>query len=114
MLDKKDLTKLVEKYEALHIKNYEFYQQCGERKYLTASERYEDMAQAFQMAVDAYDTKQKYQQLSANVSHYAAEGDKALYHNNDEDAKNALRNIISIAEISCGYWSKYKDMKKNL
>ena len=26
--------KLVEKYEALHIKNYEFYQQCGERIYM--------------------------------------------------------------------------------
>ena len=114
MLDKKDLLKLVEKYEALHIKNYDFYQQCGERKYLRASERYEDMAQAFQMAADAYDTKQKYHSLSANVSHYAAEGDKALYHNNDEDAKSALRNIVTIAEMYCGYWSAYKDMKKNL
>ena len=113
MLDKKDLMKLVEKYEALHIKNYDLYQQCGEQRYLRASERYEDMAQAFQMAADAHDTKQKYHSLSANVSHYAAEGDKALYHNNEEDIKSALRNIVTVAEIYCGYWSAYKDIKKN-
>ena len=114
MLEKNDLLKLVEKYEALHIKNYDNYQECGERKYLRASERYEDMAQAFQMAADAYDTKQTLNSLSSFVAQYAAEGDKAIYHNDDEGVKSALKNIISIAETHCGYWSKYKDMKKNL
>ncbi len=114
MLEKQDLLKLVGKYEVLHLKNFDNYQQCGEPRYLRASERYEDMAQAFQMAADAYDTKQKYYSLSAFVSQYAAEGDKALYHNDAEGMKEALQNIVSVAEMHCGYWSVYKDMKKNL
>lgn len=114
MLEKKDLLKLADKYEALHQKNYEMFQQCGEQKYLRVSERYEDMADAFLMAANIADIKQKYHSLSASISQYAAEGDKALYHNDDEGVKSALRNIISIAETHCGYWSKYKDMKKAL
>ena len=114
MLDKKDLLKLADKYDALHVKNYNAYQECGERKYLRASERYEDMADAFRMAANVADIKQKFHSLSASVSQYAAEGDKALYHDNADDIKQALRNIVSVAETYCGYWSAYKDMKKNL
>ena len=114
MLEKKELLKLADKYEALHQKNYEMFQQCGEQKYLRASERYEDMADAFLMASNVADIKQKYHSLSASVSQYAAEGDKALYHDNVDDMKQVLRNIVTVAEMSCGYWSKYKDMKKNL
>ena len=113
MLEKQDLLKLANKYDALHRKNYMFYQECGERKYLRASERYEDMADAFRTAANVADIKQKYHSLSAHVSSYAAEGDKALYHDNADDMKQVLRNIISVAEMYCGYWSAYKDMKKN-
>ena len=114
MLNKKDLQKLADKYDALHEKNYRLYQECGEPRYLRASERYEDMADAFQMAADVADIRQKYHSLSASVSQYAAEGDKALYHDNADDMKQVLRNIVSVAEMYCGYWSAYKDMKKNL
>lgn len=114
MLAKKDLISLADKYDAMHVKNYNMYQECGERKYLRASERYEDMADAFRMAANAADTNQKYHSLSASISHYAAEGDKALYHDSADDMKEVLRNIVSVAETYCGYWSAYKDMKKNL
>ena len=114
MLNKQDLQKLADKYDALHEKNYRLYQECGEQRYLRASERYEDMADAFQMAADVADIRQKYHSLSASVSQYAAEGDKALYHDNADDMKQVLRNIVSVAEMYCGYWSAYKDMKKNL
>ena len=43
MLTQKELMKLADKYEALHKKNFNNYQECGEQKYLRASERYEDM-----------------------------------------------------------------------
>ena len=114
MLEKNDLLKLADKYDALHRKNFIFYQQCGELKHLRASERYEDMADAFRTAANVADIKQKYHSLRASVSQYAAEGDKAIYHDNVDDMKQVLRNIVTVAEMSCGYWSAYKDMKKNL
>ena len=106
MLEKQDLLKLVEKYEALHIKNFDNYQQCGEQKYLRASERYEDMAQAFRMAADADDDHNKKVHYGILIGDFAKDAAEALRNGNPETMKGVLRYIVNEADRQKLYWKR--------
>ena len=106
MLERKELQKLVEKYEALHVKNFDLYQQCGEQKYLRASERYEDMAQAFQMAIDAEEDYSKKVHYGTLITYFAQNAADALRNGNPETMKGVLKYIINEADKNKLYWKR--------
>ncbi len=106
MLEKQDLLKLVEKYEALHIKNYDNYQQCGEPRYLRNSERYEDMAQAFRMAADAEEDYSKKVHYGTLITYFAQEAARALRQGDEITMKNVLQYIVHEAERNKLYWAR--------
>lgn len=106
MLEKKDLLKLMEKYEALHVKNFDIYQQCGEQKYLRASERYEDMAQAFRMAADAEDDHSKKVHYGVLISEFAKSAAEALRNGNQDAMEKTLQFIVNTADRNKLYWKR--------
>ena len=90
-------------------KNYIYYQECGEQKYLRASERYEDMADAFLMAANAKDDHQALVRLRGYVSEFASKADSAIHNNAEaEEMKQILKDLIAIAQIVTGYSSPWR------
>ncbi len=106
MLERKELLKLVEKYEALHAKNYDSYQQCGEPRYLRNSERYEDMADAFRMAADAEEDYSKKVHYGTLITNFAKSAAEALRNGNPETMKGVLQYIVREAERNKLYWTR--------
>ena len=106
MLERKELEKLVGKYEALHVKNFDLYQQCGEQKYLRASERYEDMAQAFQMAANAEEDYSKKVHYGTLITYFAQRAAEALRDGDQAKMENVLKYIIDEADRNKLYWKR--------
>ena len=107
MLEKKELLKLADKYEALHQKNYEMFQQCGEQKYLRAHERYEDMADAFRMAANAEEDYSKKTHYGIIITSFATRAAEAIRNNVSPDQmKNILVDFVETAAKNKLYWKK--------
>ena len=106
MLEKKELLKLADKYEALHQKNFDNFQETGDRKYLRAHERYEDMADAFRMAANAeedYNLKTHYGCMITNFAISAAE---AIRTSDTEKMKAVLQDLVETAAANKLYWKR--------
>ena len=106
MLEKKELLKLVDKYDALHEKNYEIFQQCGEQKYLRASERYEDMADAFRMAANAEEDFSQKTHFGTLITNFATRAAGAIRASTPEEMKAVLQDLVETAAANKLYWKR--------
>lgn len=73
-MDSKELEKKIVRYEKLADKNYDIYQQTGEPRYLSAYEKYDELADVYRMAFKYkldYDEAQSTR--LANVSYFIKE-----------------------------------------
>ena len=106
MLEKRELQKLADKYDALHVKNYDSYQQTGEQRYMRNHERYEEMADAFRMAANAEEDYSAMMRYRIMISHMADNAAEALKDGDPEAMKVALRSIIDKAVNAKLYWKR--------
>lgn len=107
MLTQKELMKLADKYEALHKKNFDNYQECGEQKYLRASERYEDMADAFRMAANAEEDYSKKTHYGLIITSFATRAAGAIRnHASPDKMEGILADLVDTAAKNKLYWKK--------
>ena len=106
MLEKKELLKLADKYEALHQKNFEMFQQCGEQKYLRAHERYEDMADAFRMAANAEEDFSQKTHFGTLITNFATRAAGAIRANDPTEMKAVLQDLVETAAANKLYWKR--------
>lgn len=106
MLEKKELLKLADKYEALHQKNFEMFQQCGEQKYLRAHERYEDMADAFRMAANAEEDFSQKTHFGTLITNFATRAASAIRASTPEEMKAVLQDLVETAAANKLYWKR--------
>ena len=107
MLTQKELMRLADKYEALHKKNFDNYQECGEQKYLRASERYEDMADAFRMAANAEEDYSKKTHYGLIITSFATRAAEAIRNNvSPDNMENILADLVDTAAKNKLYWKK--------
>ena len=106
MLTQKELLKLADKYEALHKKNFDLYQQCGEQKYLRAHERYEDMADAFRMAADAEEDFSQKAHFGALITNFATRAASAIRASDPGEMETVLQDLVETAAANKLYWKR--------
>ncbi len=99
--------KLADKYEALHKKNFNNYQECGEQKYLRTSERYEDMADAFRMAANAEEDYSRKTHYGMIITGFATRSAEAIRNGVSQDQmKSILFDLVDTAAKNKLYWKK--------
>ena len=109
MIPKKRLLELVDNYDRLYQKNFDCYQQSGESRYLTNAERYQDMAEAFQMAADAEEDYSKKAHYASMLTNFAARADVAIRDNAPGEMKTILQDLVDSAVKNKLYWKRDSD-----
>lgn len=99
-----DIIKLVEKYDKKAEKAYMAYQETGISRYDRERSNAEDMAEVLRMAATASHDHMKLLNLQTEVRDLAYKADLMMNeYGPDYDHTPALNQIISLAEVFCGY-----------
>ena len=96
-IPKKELEKLVEKYEAKAAKAFDDYQQTGMTRYETAYHNAQDLADSLRMALDASDDHHALLHFRSNLSMLAGEAAKAR---TPEEKDKVLKQLVSLARMN--------------
>lgn len=83
-MELKDISKKIDKYDNLAQKNFMNYQESGEPRYLSSSEKYEELADVYRMAYkykDEEDTNRtrRMKNISAFIENHIEENPKETY-----------------------------------
>lgn len=106
---KDELIAMAKKYDDKASKAYYNYQETGTQRYHREMENAEDMADALRMAASAEEDHNKLLNLRAELQNLAYKCDLMLeQYGPDMDHTPALKQIISLAEVFCGYRRKEK------
>lgn len=94
MIDKKTLADLAHKFRIKALKDYDNFQQTGITRFDTSRRRNEDLADAFDMAVNAADEHNECVNMKLVLSEYAALAKCALA---DQDLEKKAAKLESLA-----------------
>lgn len=110
MIDKKDLEKLIERYDKKAETAYRNYQETGMGRYDTERRNAEDLADAMRAAYNAADEHQALVSLRSQVVWWAGEADGLLLREDLPWAvESMLRDIVAYAEAVCHYAKREKE-----
>ena len=103
-MTQEELIKLANRYDDKANRAYYNYQETGMPRYDRERSNAEDMAEALRMAANAADDHMKLLNLQTEVRDLAYKADLMMTeYGPDHDHTPALNQIISLAEIFCGY-----------
>ena len=99
MANKKELEKLVAKYDKQYTDNYAAYQETGITRYSTAYHKAEDMADALRLALNAAEDHDRLVCMRAAVADWRARAQALKGTGNVADMDALLGDIAAMARI---------------
>lgn len=104
MIDKKDLEKLIERYDKKAETAFRNYQETGMGRYDTECRNAEDMAEALRAAYNAAAEHETLISLRAQIILWASQADGLLRRKDLPAAvESMLLDIVAYAEVMCHY-----------
>lgn len=103
MIDKKDLEKLIERYDKKAETAFRNYQETGMGRYDTECRNAEDMAEALRAAYNAAAEHETLISLRAQIILWASQADDLVRQLFPPAVESMLLDIVAYAEVMCHY-----------
>lgn len=93
-MDKQDINKLIEKQQKISDRNFYNYQESGERRYLRAHERAEDLIDLAQRALKAADEHQELGSMRSYISGWSTRAISILHAGNNDEKQDEINELL--------------------
>lgn len=101
---KSELEKIAENYQKKADQAFQNYQDTGMRRYLSESQKNEDVADALRAAANVVEDRQLLGSIKGQIFWTASEAEKAIAKDAPkEELVDILNEIISYAVLNCNY-----------